>query len=161
MRPAGGDPVFGAKNGPRARVFEESRPMSDYKVGRGTGFLGSFGLRWSRFSDVQQAVSFFNSTLGKFADTVRVLTESLPYGAHDRFNDSGKAADAIEAIIYSIDAEAMMPGAYWPDYAKEVGGLMYGLDEAMEWQRARFLSSPPDPAGNWRRSMNKISAFSD
>jgi SUKH-4 immunity protein len=98
-------------------------------------------------SDVrQQAVSFVNSTLRKFTDTVRVLTESLPYGARDWFNDSGKAADAIEAIVYSIDAEAMAPDSYWPDYAKEVGGLMYGLDEIMEWQRARFSSSPPDDA---------------
>jgi len=96
-------------------------------------------------NDIRQLrVSFVNATLGKFTETARLLAEQFPYGARDWFHDAKKAADAIDAIVYSVDAEAARSGAYWPDFAREIGGLMYGLDEILKWHEVKMLSSAAD-----------------
>jgi hypothetical protein len=89
-------------------------------------------------------VTYINATIEKFTDTARLLAERFPYGARHWFDDSGIAADAIEEIIDSVDAAAGIAGSYWPDFAKEVGGLMYSLDEIQQWDRARISESPVD-----------------
>ena len=89
----------------------------------------------------QLQITFVNATIGKFTDTARLLAERFPYGARDWFDDAGIAADAIEEIIGSVDTEAGVTGSYWPDFAKEVGGLMYSLDEIQQWHRTRIVGS--------------------
>jgi hypothetical protein len=33
----------------------------------------------------------------------------------------------------ALDISAATPGSYWPDFADEVDGQLYGLEEILEW----------------------------
>jgi hypothetical protein len=78
--------------------------------------------------------SFINTTIGKFSETARNLTERFPYGASlGDLDDNTAAANVMREIIQSIDTSAAVPGNYWADFADEVDGQLYGVEEILEW----------------------------
>jgi hypothetical protein len=103
-----------------------------------------------------------NTDLAKFAETARLMTQRFPYGvSHDRLEEAGEAANAMRAIIRSVDAYAAMPGTYWPDYADEIDGWFYGLNEVLEWYQARQVVLPMDESRNSGRQMTDPTVSSD
>jgi hypothetical protein len=88
-------------------------------------------------SGLRERVAFVNATPGGFTETARILAQEFPYGTSGELEESHLAADRMRAIIWSVDSEAAAPGNYWPNYADEVDGWMYGMDEIVEWYRKR------------------------
>jgi len=90
-------------------------------------------------SESRKRVSFVNTAVGKFTETALTLTERFPYGANfGGFEGAGAAADGIREIIRSIDVAAAVPGSYWPDFADEVDGHLYGMEEILEWYQSKL-----------------------
>lgn len=88
-------------------------------------------------SGLRERVVFVNATPGRFTETARILAQEFPYGTSGELEESPIAAGRMREIIRSVDSDAAAPGSYWPDYADEVDGWMYGMDEIMEWYRKR------------------------
>lgn len=99
-------------------------------------------------SGLRERVVFVNTTPGRFNETARTLAQEFPYGTSGELEESHIAADRMRAIIWSVDSGAAAPGSYWPDYADDVDGWMYGMDEIVEWYRKR-------------RSIPSVADFSD
>jgi hypothetical protein len=89
------------------------------------------GESWER-------ASFVNTTIDKFTETARSLAESFPYGASCiEFDGVEEAANTIREIIRSVDEAAIISGNYWPDFADEIDGQLYGVGEILQWHRRK------------------------
>jgi SUKH-4 immunity protein len=62
-----------------------------------------------------------NTTVALFTLTVRALIERFPYYAKDADDEEiDSVAEELREIIRSIDAEAAVPGSYWPAFVDDV-----------------------------------------
>jgi hypothetical protein len=48
-----------------------------------------------------------------------------------------EAANTIREIIRSVDEAAIISGNYWPDFADEIDGQLYGVGEILQWHRRK------------------------
>jgi hypothetical protein len=94
-------------------------------------------------NNVLKKITFVNMTIDKFSDTVRILTDRFPYGASlDGVDGIAEAADEMREIIRSTDALAIVRGSYWPDFADEIDGQLYGVDEILYWYQHKMSLRP-------------------